>query len=89
MASQKELIKSRILWSSVVSAGLSVLAASLSAPEDVPSVALKLISACAAMASTAAAIFRSMDSSAAKRDTSELPVVRTAGDIATAGERRK
>lgn len=63
-AQNKELIRSRILWSSVASAGLSVLAASLSAPDDVPSVVLKLISACAAMASTAAAIFRSMDASA-------------------------
>jgi len=89
MASQKELIRSRILWASVASAGLSVLAASLSAPDDVPSIVLKLISAAAAMASTAAAIFRSMDSSAAKRDSAELPAVRTAGDIAAAGERRK
>lgn len=63
----KSLIQSKILWSSVISAGLSTLAATLTSPDDVPSVVLKLISAGAAMASVAAALFRSMDQSAAKR----------------------
>ncbi len=63
----KHILQSKILWSSMASAGLSTLAATLSAPEDVPSVVLKLLSAGAAMASVAAAIFRGMDQSTAKK----------------------
>ena len=63
----KHILQSKILWASVSAAGLSTLAATLTAPDDVPSVVLKLISAAAAMASVAAALFRSMDQSAAKR----------------------
>jgi hypothetical protein len=57
----KSLLQSKILWSSMASAGLSTLAATLSAPDDVPTLALKLLSAGAAMASVAAATFRAMD----------------------------
>lgn len=67
-SSSKDLIRSKILWSSVVSAGLSVLVASLNAPADCPPIVLKLLASAAAMASTAAAIFRSMDASQAKKD---------------------
>lgn len=71
----KTLVQSRILWSSVVSAGLSTLAATLTAPDDVPGVVLKLISAGAAMSAVAAALFRSMDTSAARRATTEVKAV--------------
>lgn len=64
----KSLIQSRILWSSMASAGLSTLAATLSAPDDVPSVILKLLSAGAAMASVAAATFRAMDQAKRRGD---------------------
>lgn len=64
----KSLLQSRILWSSMASAGLSTLAATLTAPDDVPSLVLKLLSAGAAMASVAAATFRAMDQSSAKRE---------------------
>ena len=57
----KPLLQSKILWSSMASAGLSTLAATLTAPDDVPSLVLKLLSAGAAMASVAAATFRAMD----------------------------
>ena len=67
VAPDKHILQSKILWASVASAGLSTLAATLTSPDDVPSVVLKLISAGAAMASVAAAIFRGMDQSTAKK----------------------
>jgi hypothetical protein len=75
----KSLLQSKILWSSMASAGLSTLAATLTAPDDVPSVVLKLLSAGAAMASVAAATFRAMDQANARgkadatREHKEMP----------------
>ena len=63
----KSLVQSRILWSSMGSAFLSTLCATLTAPDDVPAVVLKILSALAATASVAAAFWRAQDHSAAKK----------------------
>lgn len=69
-AKDKPLLQSRILWASMASAFLSTLTATLD-EDDVPRLILKLLSATAAAASVAAALFRSLDQTAGKKAKGE------------------